>query len=135
MTALLGGEIDLIIEGLGSAASHIRGEKIRAVAVTSPKRSPAFPEIPTMAEVGLPKAEHNFWVGAFAPAKTPPDILKKMTDGMAQILAEPAIKARFADRMLSPDMEPEQSTRNFTAMASSSDGGTVGQKLSRPAVF
>ncbi len=49
MTGLLGGEIEMIFEGLGSAASHIRGGSIRALAVTSPRRSPAFPEIPTMA--------------------------------------------------------------------------------------
>jgi tripartite-type tricarboxylate transporter receptor subunit TctC len=57
MTALLGGEIEMIFEGLGSAASHIRGGSIRALAVTSPKRSPAFPDIPTMAEAGVPGFE------------------------------------------------------------------------------
>lgn len=63
MAALLGGEIEMIFEGLGSAASHIRGGKIRALAVTSPKRSPAFPDIPTMAEAGVPGFESISWYG------------------------------------------------------------------------
>ncbi len=63
MLALLGNEIDLIFEGLGSASTHIRANKIRALAVTSPKRSPAFPDIPTMAEAGVPGFESISWYG------------------------------------------------------------------------
>jgi tripartite-type tricarboxylate transporter receptor subunit TctC len=91
MTALLGGEIDAIFEGLGSAASHIRAGKIRALAVTSPKRSPAFPDIPTMAEAGVPGFESLSWYGLWAPAGTPAEILDRL---------QAEVKAAFA----SPDL-------------------------------
>ena len=62
----------MIFEGLGGSASYIRGGTVRALAVTSPKRSPAFPELPTMAEAGVPGFESTSWYGLFAPAGTPP---------------------------------------------------------------
>lgn len=106
MTALLGGEIDLIFEGLGSAASHIRGEKIRALAVTSPKRSPAFPEIPTMAEAGVPGFESLSWYGIWAPAGTPPAILDRMQAEVKAALASPDLAGAWAKQGAEPGGEP-----------------------------
>ena len=106
MTALLGGEIDLIFEGLGSAASHIRGEKIRALAVTSPKRSPAFPDIPTMAEAGVPGFESLSWYGIWAPAGTPAAILDRMQAEVKAALASPDLAGTWAKQGAEPGGEP-----------------------------
>jgi tripartite-type tricarboxylate transporter receptor subunit TctC len=77
-TALLGGEIDYIFEALGSAAPHIRSGKLRAIAVTSSKRSPSFPEIPTAAESGLPGFDVTSWYGLWVPAGTPPAVVQRL---------------------------------------------------------
>lgn len=85
MTGLRGGEIELIFEGLGSAVSYIRSGKIRALAVTSPKRSPAFRDIPTMAEAGVPGFESLSWYGLWAPTGTPREIIARMQAEVARI--------------------------------------------------
>jgi tripartite-type tricarboxylate transporter receptor subunit TctC len=106
MTGLLGGEIELIFEGLGSAAAHIRGEKIRALAVTSPSRSPAFPEIPTMAEAGLPGFESLSWYGLWAPAGTPPEILDRLQAEVKTALASPDLVRTWQQQGAEPGGEP-----------------------------
>ena len=109
MLGLLGSEIDLIFEGLGSASPHIRAGKIRALAVTSPKRSPAFPDIPTMAEAGVPGFESLSWYGLWAPAGTPRDIILKMQVETAKALATPELKSIWALQGAEPGGEsPEQ---------------------------
>ncbi len=77
-TALLGGEIDYIFEALGSAAQHIRGGKLQAIAVTSSKRSPSFPDIPTASESGLPGFEVTSWYGLWMPAGTPQAAVRRL---------------------------------------------------------
>jgi tripartite-type tricarboxylate transporter receptor subunit TctC len=108
MTGLLGSEIDLIFEGLGSASPHIRAGKIRALAVTSPKRSPAFPDIPTMAEAGVPGFESLSWYGLWAPAGTPRDIMLKLQQETAKALATPELKAIWALQGAEPGGEPSE---------------------------
>ncbi len=92
MAGLLGGEIQMIFEGLGSAASYITAGQIRALAVTSPQRSPSFPNIPTMAEAGVPGFESMSWYGMWAPAGTPTEILQRMHAEINKALASPEIK-------------------------------------------
>ena len=89
MAALLGGEIALIFEGLGSASTQIRAGRIRALAVTSPQRSPAFPEIPTMATAGVPGFESQSWYGLWVPAQTPRDITTRLHAEVVKALASP----------------------------------------------
>jgi tripartite-type tricarboxylate transporter receptor subunit TctC len=113
MTALLGGEIEMIFEGLGSAASHIRGGSIRALAVTSPKRSPAFPDIPTMAEAGVPGFESISWYGLWAPAGTSPEIVKRMQEEVARAFASPDLKATLASQGAEPGGEPTEAFAKF----------------------
>ena len=108
MTGLLGSEIDLIFEGLGSASSHIRAGKIRALAVTSPKRSPAFPDIPTMAEAGVPGFESLSWYGLWAPAGTPREIMLRLQQETAKALATPELKAIWALQGAEPGGEQER---------------------------
>jgi len=87
-TALLAGEVDFIFEALGSAASHIRAGKIRPIAVTSAKRSPSFPEIPTAMESGLANFEVTSWYGLWVPAGTPRPIVQRVHGLVAKALEE-----------------------------------------------
>ena len=93
MTALIGGEVDLIFEGLGSAASYIKAGTIRPLAVTSSKRSAAFPDVPTMAEAGLPEFESISWYGFWVPAGTPKAIQEKLFQATTKALNDPDIKS------------------------------------------
>lgn len=81
-TALLGGEIDYIFEALGSAAQHIRSGKLKPIAVTSARRSPAFPEIPTAIEQGLAGFEVTSWYGLWVPTGTPPAAARARDQGL-----------------------------------------------------
>jgi len=98
MAALLGGEIDLIFEGLGSASTQIRAGRIRALAVTSPQRSPAFPEIPTMATAGVPGFESQSWYGLWVPAQTPRDITTRLHAEVVKALASPELQSIWAQQ-------------------------------------
>ena len=113
MTALLGGEIEMIFEGLGSAASHIRAGSIRALAVTSPRRSPAFPDIPTMAEAGVPGFESLSWYGLWAPAGTPAEVVQRLQAEVAKALASPEIKSAWASQGAEPGGEPREQFQAF----------------------
>ena len=109
MTGLIGGEVQMIFEGLGSAATHIRANSIRALAVTSPKRSAAFPDIPTMAEAGVPGFESQSWYGMWAPAGTSPEIVRRMHAEVVKALAAPDLAATWAAQGADPGGEsPEQ---------------------------
>lgn len=113
MTGLLGGEIELICEGLGSAASYIRSGKIRALAVTSPKRSPAFPDIPTMAEAGVPGFESLSWYGLWAPTGTPREIIARMQAEVARAFEAPDLRKIWADQGAEPGGEPTPQFANY----------------------
>ena len=91
-TALLAGEVDLIFEALGSASSHIRAGKIRPIAVTSAKRSPSFPEIPTAMEQGLPNFDVTSWYGLWVPAGTPRPIVQRLHGLVVKAFEEADIK-------------------------------------------
>ena len=90
--ALLAGEIDYIFEALGSASAHIRAGTVRPIMVTSAKRSPSFPEIPTAIESGLPGFEVTSWYGLWVPAGTPPAIIQRLQAAVAKAFEEPDMK-------------------------------------------
>jgi tripartite-type tricarboxylate transporter receptor subunit TctC len=96
MTDLLANRVDSMFNTTGSLLAAVRSGQVRALAASTPQRFPLSPEIPTFAESGVPGFDVTSWYGLFAPAKTPRDILKKMNDGAVQMLAEPAVKSRFA---------------------------------------
>jgi len=91
-TALLAGEVDYIFEALGSASAHIRAGKIKPIAVTSAKRSPSFPEIPTAMESGLPAFDVTSWYGLWVPAGTPPAIVQRLQAAVAKAFEEQEMK-------------------------------------------
>src|SRR6187397_2521164 len=90
--ALIAGEIDYIFEALGSAAGQIRGGTIRPIVVTSAKRSPSFPDIPTAIESGLPAFEVTSWYGIWVPAGTPAVLMQKRHDAVVKAFADPELK-------------------------------------------
>ena len=77
-TALLGGEIDYIFEALGSASGHIRSGKLKPIAVTSARRSPSFPDVPTAIEQGLAGFEVTSWYGLWVPKGTPAEVVRRL---------------------------------------------------------
>ena len=93
MTALLGGEVQLYFATISTAIPHIRGGRLRALGVTTTKRSVAAPEFPTIAEAGVPGYEHSSWVGMLAPARLPKPVLAKIGDESSKAVQSQDIKA------------------------------------------
>jgi tripartite-type tricarboxylate transporter receptor subunit TctC len=89
LTDLIGGQIQMGFDNLPSSIGHIRSGKIRAIAVTTSKRWPGAPEIPTVAESGLPDYEVSGWFGLLAPAGTPKPIVDTLYRSVAEILKQP----------------------------------------------
>ena len=92
---LIPGRIDLMFNVISSVLPQVRGGQIRGLAVTSTQRVPAAPEFPTMAEAGLPGFDLAAWFGLFVPAKTPPEIVRKVHADSVTALADPAIRDRL----------------------------------------
>lgn len=92
ITDLIGGQTQVMFTTVASAAALIEGGQLRALAVTTAERSPAFPQLPTVAETGLPGFEAETWYGLLAPAKTPPDIIERLNRSAAKAVQADAFK-------------------------------------------
>ena len=92
---LMGGQVDMMFEQMYAASANIRAGKLRPLAITSLKRSPQFPDVPTMAEQGFPGYEISNWQGFIAPAATPPAIIKLLNEVTNKALADPTIKEQM----------------------------------------
>ena len=92
ITDLIGGQIQVMFTTVASAASLIEGGQLRALAVTSVERSPAFPQLPTVAEAGVPGYAAESWYGLFAPAKTPADVIDRLNKSAAKAVQSEAFK-------------------------------------------
>ena len=95
---LLGGQISVMFDNMPSAIQHVRGGKLRALAVTTAKRSPALPDVPTIAEAGVPGYEATSWFGLLAPAGTPAPIVAKLNAAILKALADPEVKKKLAEQ-------------------------------------
>ena len=93
---LLGGQVQLAISAFPTALPHVRSGKLRALAVTSAKRSGLMTDVPTIAESGLPGYEAAGWFGVLAPAGTPPSVVTKLNTEINRILELPEVKASLA---------------------------------------
>jgi tripartite-type tricarboxylate transporter receptor subunit TctC len=106
---LLGGQIDIMFDNLPSAIQHVRAGKLRPLAVTTAKRSPELPDVPTIAEAGVPGYEATSWFGMFAPAATPAPVVAKLNAALVKVLADPEVKKKLAEPGAEPYSEkPEQ---------------------------
>ena len=92
ITDLIGGQIQVMFTTVASAASLIAGGQLRALAVTSAERSPAFPDLPTVAEAGVPGYAAESWYGLFAPARTPADVIDRLNRSAARAVQSEAFK-------------------------------------------
>jgi len=106
ITDLLGGQVQLMFNSMPSVLPLVKSGKLKGLGVGSPQRSPAIPELPTVAEAGVPGFENVTWYGMFAPAKTPRDIVIKLNQQVVKILADP----EMAQRLASQGAEPRSST-------------------------
>ncbi len=102
VTAAVAGEVPVVVVGV-SSLPLLRSGKLRGLAVTTPKRYPLLPEIPTMAEAGLPGFEVTPWTGMFAPAGTPPVIIEKLNNELAAIVRLEDVKQRFSALGVNPE--------------------------------
>ena len=96
VTEVLSGRVDYYFSPIAPVIGQIKDGHLLALAVGSPKRSAALPDVPTTAEAGVPGSEFNFWIGMMAPAKTPRDIVNRLHDEVQKALASPEVKERFA---------------------------------------
>jgi tripartite-type tricarboxylate transporter receptor subunit TctC len=92
---LLGGQVQLMFATLPTVLEHVRAGKLRALGITGAQRFPGAPDIPTLAEAGLPGYEVSGWSGLFAPARTPRAAIDRLAAESAKILKDPALKERF----------------------------------------
>jgi tripartite-type tricarboxylate transporter receptor subunit TctC len=96
LTDTIAGQIQMTFGSLPSVAGHIRGDKVRALAVTGAKRSAAFPNVPTLGEAGLSGFELSPWFGLLAPAGTPDAVVKKISADVAEALHDKDVLEKFA---------------------------------------
>jgi tripartite-type tricarboxylate transporter receptor subunit TctC len=95
ITDLIAGQVQLVISSAPSVVPHVKSGRLRALAVGSAKRTPALPEVPTVAESGVPGYEYTTWYGIFAPRKTPAPIVAKLNAEIVRMLADPQVSQRF----------------------------------------
>jgi tripartite-type tricarboxylate transporter receptor subunit TctC len=94
---LVAGQIDFIVDQASNSLQHVRDGKIRAYAVTANARLPSAPEIPTVAEAGLPSLDISVWYGLWAPRGTPKEIIGKLNAAAVQALGDPVVRQRFGE--------------------------------------
>jgi len=96
MNDVLAGQIQFVVIGIPAAAPHIKAGRLRALGVIAPQRSPVLPDVPTVAEAGLPQFEVTTWYGLLAPAGTPRTIIARLNAELGRIMHDPTLAQRFA---------------------------------------
>ena len=99
MVDLLAGRLDFMFDNAPTAAARVRSGDLRALAITSPRRSSVMPEIPTVAELGNPGYDAGSWFGALAPAGTPQPVIERLNAELVAILKDPALNAQLTRQM------------------------------------
>jgi tripartite-type tricarboxylate transporter receptor subunit TctC len=106
LTDVLGGQIDVLFSPINSALPHIRSGKLRALAMASDKRVAALPEVPTLTEAGVAGYKSEIWIGLFAPARTPRDIVDRLSAEITRMQAQPDVKEQLAAQGIEPMLTP-----------------------------
>lgn len=95
VTALIGDQIHFHFDAMLSGTSHAKAGTLRALAVSTAKRSPQAPDVPTMVEAGVPGYDASIWFGVFAPAATPPAVIERIARDLQQTLQQPEVKRQL----------------------------------------
>jgi tripartite-type tricarboxylate transporter receptor subunit TctC len=111
MAAVLGGEVQILVENISAAVPNVKAGRLRPIAVTSMTRSTPLPDVPTLNESGLPGFEVLAWFSMFAPAATPRDIIARLNTEFVKALRDPKVQEQMLSRGLEPrPMTPEEFT-------------------------
>jgi tripartite-type tricarboxylate transporter receptor subunit TctC len=98
LTALMGEQVHLIVFAAGAAVPHMKAGRVKGLAVTGVKRSPAMPGVPTMVEAGYPQLDSGAWMGVVAPAGTPAPVIARLHSEIAKATKDPAMAGKLADQ-------------------------------------
>lgn len=112
---LLGNHIAIMFDNMPSAISHVKAGQLRPLAVTTAQRSPALPDVPTIAEAGVPGYEATSWFGLLAPAKTPAPVVAKLNASILKALADPDVKKKLLEQGAEPAGETPAQFAAFIA--------------------
>jgi tripartite-type tricarboxylate transporter receptor subunit TctC len=113
---LLGGQVNMMFDNIPSSLPHIKAGKLRALAVTGAKRSQLLPELPTIAEAGVPGYDSYVWFGVVAPAGTPSEIVGRLNAALVKTAATPSFRDRLTEQGYDVvSSTPEQMTNNIRA--------------------
>ncbi len=106
---LIAGRVTLTIAAVATFLPLVRDGRLRAIAVASERRTPALPDLPTVTEAGYSGVDTSSWQGAWAPAKTPAALVRRINQDMRKVIAEPDVRARFTELGMEPlgNAEPE----------------------------
>jgi tripartite-type tricarboxylate transporter receptor subunit TctC len=96
MPSLLAGQVQLVFDPIPTSLPHVKSGRLRAIAISTAARSPAIPDLPTVAEAGVPGYESSLWYGVLLPARTPPAIVARLNETVNAILREADVGERFA---------------------------------------
>jgi tripartite-type tricarboxylate transporter receptor subunit TctC len=108
---VLAGHVNLMFDNVSSAIPNIKSNRLRPLGMASLKRYPTLPELPTIAEEGLPGYETTIWLALFAPAKTTPTVVQALTG----VIHEAVNSTEYKDRLATLDIQPKTSTSAETA--------------------
>jgi tripartite-type tricarboxylate transporter receptor subunit TctC len=109
LQALLAGDTQFMFDNLANAMAQVKGGKVRAIAVTTAKRSPLAPELPTMSEQGMPGFDISTWFGLMLPAGVPKDVVAKWSTDLVKVLNMPDVREKMVAQGADPSpMTPEQ---------------------------
>jgi len=114
-TDMLAGQVDLMVAQAAVLLPHVRGGTLKSIANLSPRRSDAVPDIPTADESGVNGLYTSGWFGFFAPRGTPKEIIAKLNGAMVQVLADPAVRARFTELGLDVAAREQQTPEGLAA--------------------
>jgi len=122
---LLGGHVQMLVADVPVLLPHIRSGKIKPLAVTSMKRSDVLPDVPSTADLGLPKINSDNWYGLVAPAGTPQDVLKKLHDAAVKALGTDELKAQYAKLSAVPSPTSPEEFRAYINSEAAKWGSVV----------
>ena len=115
VTDLLGGQVQSMFDNTPSSMPHVQAGRLRAIAITSARRSPLLPDVPTIAESGYPGFDVQSWFGIAAPAGTPKAVVERLNLELNKALALPDVRKRFDDLAATPDPGTPEQFRTFIA--------------------